>query len=98
MNIDYSRLGESAGEINEEEEEGEASEKEMDMDYVDPAIGFPRPRLTMKRQNRSAAADKRRVISEEAELDVDQKKCMSCLFQPHSPLLSENMKVRCEVV
>ena len=91
--INYSLLGESTSEANEDE-----SEKEIDVEYVNPSSCYPKPRhmTSVKRQGRPRT--KRKMRLEETEFEevkrVEQKRNVSSLFQQQSPLLSENMKVQ----
>ena len=91
--IDYSQL--SASDPNEEEE----SEKEVDVESVAPGAYYPRPQVSVKKQNRTRIGQfKHKFRSKEEEFvedekRVDQRRNISSLFQPQSPLVSENMKV-----
>ena len=92
--IDYSQL--SASDPNEEEE----SEKEVDVESVAPGAYYPRPQVSVKKQNRTRIGQfktqvsfKRRRVCGKMKKELIRGETFSSLFQPQSPLVSENMKV-----
>ena len=98
--INYSQLNESTSEVYEEEEEGEESEKEVDVEYVDPTCLSTRAHVLAKRRIRPSRARPRVPLdggqSHEqggVEKKMEQRRNIDSLFQPQSPLVTENMKV-----
>lgn len=92
---DYSQLSEeSTGEGNDEDSEGDDVDVE-DTDF--PSTCYSRARMAVKRRNRPRIDQlQRKYHPEKMNLltkKVEQKRNISSLFQPQSPLVSENMKV-----
>lgn len=91
--IDYSQLSESTSEIYEEED-SEDSEKEVDVEYVDPAsraciMARRRIRPSRARQRAGGRSQEQGGV----EKKMEQRRNIDSLFQPQSPLVTENMKV-----
>ena len=79
--IDYGLLSES---MNEDSED-------IDVEYVDPT--YSRSRVSGKKANRSKGQNTDVAAAQEGKKPTDQKRNINSLFQPQSPLISENMKV-----
>lgn len=80
--IDYGQLSES---MNEDSED-------IDVEYIDPTY-YSRSRVSGKKPNRSRGQNMNTSAAQEGKKPSDQKRNINSLFQPQSPLISENMKV-----
>lgn len=107
LSVDYSQISDS--EMDYDEEDGECDMDDLDVEYVEPrSSNQQRSREMLKKRKTGRRTSIDRVCkvggdgahSETVEvtgkrMEDCQRKNISVLFQPQSPLISENMKVRC---
>lgn len=89
--IDYNQLSLEEEEEEDDDDDEEEEESEVDVEYVHPSCysrpRAPAPHLGGKKRSRGQGG------GVEEGRKVEQRRNISSLFQPQSPLVSENLKV-----